>query len=390
MPNIPVDGCCGCTACANICPVNAIRMTADREGFLYPQIDEHKCISCSQCENVCPVLNPPVISDAYTGVVVAQSMRPDALRECTSGGFVDALNYYATEVKKGFAVGVAFDDDFMPVHTIADTYEKAKAFRNSKYAQSNLGDIFPKITQLLDQGDFVVFTGTPCQVAGLNAFLRKPYDNLLTVDLVCRSVPSPRFWREYLKWQEKKHKQKILSVACRRKTYGYHSGALEIRFDQGKKYAGSNRVDYFMKAFHKDICSRPSCYGCAFKNRHRCSDFTVFDSWCPEQVTCEAMKDNDRGYSNVIAHTEKALGTLEKVENIKTIPADAEKMFQFTGGMEQYSVSRPAVRDVFYASLEECGFEKTVTKYVSVSGKDRLIEAAKPIWFGLKRMLKGY
>ena len=385
MPKIPVDNCCGCTACYSICPKKAIQMEPDSEGFLYPAINADICISCGLCEQVCPILVPPQLTSEYAKSAIVQNQNDDVLNSSTSGGFIDALYYHVLENKLGYAAGVVFDNDFMPVHVVTNQYEVAKKFRNSKYAQSSLKGVFEEIQGISKQNHCVLFVGTPCQVAGLKAFLREEYDNLITVDLVCRSIPSPKLWKDYLKWQEEEKKSSIVSVACRRKTYGYHSGALEIEFANGKRYCGSNRVDYFMKSFHHDICSRPSCYHCAFKTEHRCSDFTVFDSWNPQQVALEPLIDNDRGYSNVLVHTAKGKKLMEALEGLNIYLADPEKMFQYTGGMESKSIEYPVARKHFYEDLQTIGFAKTVKKYISVTLKDRMIERAKPIRYALKK-----
>lgn len=385
MPKIPVDNCCGCTACYNICPQKAIQMKPDTEGFSYPAVDASLCVSCGLCEKVCPVLHTPPLSETFADCVVAQNTNGEVLDSSTSGGFIDALYHYVLKDQQGYAAGVAFDAQFMPEHIVTDSYEKAKEFRSSKYAQSNMGKVFQDIQELLIAGHPAIFVGTPCQVAGLRCFLRKEYENLITVDLVCRSVPSPKLWQKYLQWQEGRHRGKIKQVSCRKKTYGYHSGTLEIHFVNGKRYRGSNRVDYYMKSFHRDLCSRPSCYRCAFKTKHRCSDFTVFDSWNPQQVTQEAMVDDDRGFSNVIVHTQKGKEILSKIKDVMLYRADPEKMFRFTGGMESNSVRYPDQRKHYYRDLDQLGFLKTAQKYVSVTWTDRMIEAAKPIRYAIRK-----
>lgn len=386
MPQIPANICCGCTACYNICPKDAIRMTPDDEGFSYPVVDKTQCISCGLCENVCPILQNPSVSEVFTDCVVVQNTSKEVLNTSTSGGFIDALYRYVLEEQNGYASGVIFDEQFMPVHIITNSYTKAKEFRNSKYAQSELNTIFRDVQSLLRKGKQVVFVGTPCQIAGLKTFLSMDYENLITVDLVCRSIPSPKLWRKYLQWQEYRHKDQIKNVSCRKKTYGYHSGALEIQFMGGKSYRGSNRIDYYMKSFHHDICSRPSCYRCPFKTKHRCSDFTVFDSWKPELVALEPLLDNDRGYSNVIAHTTKGHELLSNIKDIVSFKADPERMFCFTGGMESKSILYPDERNTFYQDLEQIGFEKTVKKYISVTWMDKVIEQLKPIRYVFKKL----
>ena len=390
MPNIPVNNCCGCTACSQICPLDAIRMQPNQEGFLYPVVDNAKCISCGKCEKVCPVKFPPPVSETLSGCVIAQNTNDQILLESTSGGFMDALNQYVVECYSGFAVGVAFGADFLPEHRIAATVEDTVDFRNSKYAQSNLGDVFRKIRSLLESGSSVLFTGTPCQVAGLKAFLGKEYETLITADLVCRSIPSPALWRLYLDWQEERAGSPVREVACRRKTYGYHHGALEILFENGKRYAGSNRVDYYMKAFHGNICSRPSCYCCPFKTVHRCSDFTVFDCGYPQKVALEPVADDDRGFSSVLVHTQKGRDLLNRLKGIRKIQADPEKMFLYTGGMECCSISKPTARDVFYEDLGALGFCGTMKKHVKTSWKDWILEWVKPFWYRLRKWKNGF
>ncbi len=360
-------------------------MEADREGFLQPVIDAKLCCNCGKCERVCPIKNPPMLSDSFADCKVAQSCDGCVLNESTSGGFVDALCRYVLEDLGGYVAGVAFDSTFMPHHKIVDTYENAKAFRNSKYAQSDLGNVFKDIFQLLKKDKQVMFIGTPCQVAGLKSYLGTDYSNLITVDLVCRSIPSPKLWRMYLDWQIARHGAGITKIVCRKKTYGYHSGALEIDFENGKHYAGSNRVDYYMKSFHKDICSRLSCYDCQFKTKHRCSDFTVFDSWRPCASSSELLFDNDKGYSGVIIHTQRGQEVVAQLKNINMHDANLDSLFKYTGGMVIESIRKPPERDEFYKKIDIDGFYKTVKKTSKVSFLDHLIEFAKPMCYCMKQ-----
>lgn len=371
--------CCGCTACANVCPNHCIEMNPDFEGFVYPVADVSKCVNCNLCKKVCPILNGIKITSTMPVGIFMQNKDKDALKNSTSGGFFDVLCKYATD-KGGYIVGVMYDEHFMTIHNIAETYEESFAFRGSKYAQSKLGDIFSKVKYLLDNSKLVVFSGTPCQVAGLKSFLRKEYEKLITVDLVCRSIPSPLLWQKYLDWQKKQYHSDIDSVNCRSKTYGYHSGSLVIRFKNGKKYSGSNRIDLYMKSFHRNVCSRPSCYECKFKTISRCSDFTMFDCWYPEKLTGGFEKDNDKGYTNVFIHTQRGTAIFDKVrDRIHYYSIEISEALNFTGEMMEKSIYKPAERDIFYKKLESDQFEKAINRFVSVSWKDTFFEYFKSI-----------
>lgn len=367
--------CCGCTACYNACPKECISMVSDMEGFLYPKVNTTLCINCGLCESVCPILNKPNIPEKSVGSFIVQTQDEDILKESTSGGFSDVL-YSCILDQGGYICGCLFDSEWMPRHEVTNNRNQLSQFRSSKYAQSRLDDIYSKIKCLLKSDKVVCFVGTPCQVSGLKSFLQKDYEKLVTVDLVCRSIPSPLLWRKYLNWQEEKYKSKIQYINCRHKTYGYHNGTFLLEFKNGAKYSGSNRVDPFMKAFHSNICSRPACYKCEFKTKTRCSDFTVFDCWYPEKLS-KNIKDNNKGYSNVIIHSNKGYKIFEKLKNIEKWEASSTQMFQFTDGMEYKSVKLPDVRKVFYQELMKKGFGKTIDKFINISLGDRVIEKMK-------------
>ena len=188
--------CCGCAACVQRCPKQCIAMEADGEGFLYPLVDTDKCINCSLCEKVCPMLNPGeerVPLHTYAARCTDEGIR----RDSSSGGVFSVL---AGEVLAGGGVvfGARFDDDWGVVHDFCTTPKGLAAFRGSKYVQSNIGDSYLRTEAFLKEGRRVIFSGTPCQIAGLKRFLRREYDNLLAVEVACHGVPSPLVWRRYL------------------------------------------------------------------------------------------------------------------------------------------------------------------------------------------------
>ena len=370
--------CCGCTACANICPKNAIKMQADNEGFLYPNINMEKCINCHMCEKVCPYNKKVKKKNVPKGYVV-QNINKDVLKESTSGGFFDALANYIID-NDGYVCGAILNDRLKVVHIITNKKTDIRKFRGSKYVQSDISNIYSCIKELLDKNKHVCFSGTPCQVIGLNNYLNKEYDNLITVDFCCRSVPSPLLFEKYKDFMQEKYKSQIENLYFRKKTYGYHHGTLRIVFNNGKVYNGSNRVDMFNKTFHSDKCSRPSCYNCIAKGIKRVSDFTIFDSWHPNKLNNNIV-DNDKGYTNLLIQSKKGEEVFEKQLKKSFIyyEINPNAASDFTGGMLEDSIEYSKERENFYHDLNTIGFKKTTKKYIKISCKDKAIEALKKI-----------
>lgn len=356
-------------------------MCADEEGFLYPVISTEKCISCGKCKRVCPCLQQtPLMQEWKTRAFVVRIKDEAVLTESTSGGGFSAIARQICD-EGGVVIGAAFDEEFHIVHKVTSNYRDISKFRGSKYAQSELGETFSDIKRLLQQGEVVLFSGTPCQVAGVKKYLGKNYKNLYTIDIVCRSIPSPKLWNEFIKTVVP---QGVKQVRFRNKTYGYHSGTFIVEFKNGKIISSSNRVNKYMKAFHMNICSRPSCYDCKFKSVERVSDFTLFDCWHPEKLI-NGFRDDDKGYTGCLVHSNKGL---ELLENIKTwtwvYNVDVKKALSFTGGMAEHSVIRPIVRSEFYTTLTEIGAVATLDRYVSVNLKDKFIECTKMFLYKTK------
>lgn len=377
--------CCGCTACASVCPKNAIEMVEDNEGFKYPKVDKTKCINCNLCEKVCPYINKKKKEHDNTIGFLIQNKNKEVLSLSTSGGFFDSISKYVIS-ENGFVCGATFDDNFVVKHEIYNDFKKIKKFRESKYVQSDLNGCFVKIKKLLDSGNLVCFSGTPCQVEGLKGYLRKDYDNLITVDFCCRSVPSPKLFEEYKKYQEKRYKSKIVDFHFRKKTYGYHHGTLRIKFANGREYNGSNRVDLYNKIFHSDKCSRLSCYNCVAKGINRNSDFTIFDSWNPS-ILNKNIKDNNLGYTTLLIHSKKGTKLFEeKLKNdFFVYEINVYEAKELTGGMLENSIKITDDRKEFYNNLIKDGYKNHVLKYINVSLMDYIIEKTKVIIYKKNR-----
>ncbi len=195
--------CCGCSACVQICPKQCISLSADNEGFLYPQVDTAVCINCGLCEKVCPVINqnePRMPLEVYAAKNTDEEIR---LKSSSGGIFTLLAEHIISE--GGVVFGARFNENWEVVHDYTETVEGLESFRGSKYVQSIIGENFKKAKFFLDEGRNVLFSGTPCQVAGLKKFLRKEYENLLTVEVVCHGVPSPMVWHDYLDYRRAKH-----------------------------------------------------------------------------------------------------------------------------------------------------------------------------------------
>lgn len=219
-------------------------------------------------------------------------------------------------------------------------------------------------------------------------YLGNDFKNLITMDLVCHGTPSPKLWKEYVKYQENKYKSKIKEAYFRNKTYGYHSGTMKLVFQNGKKYYGSARVDFMLKSFFKEISSRPACYECAFKTKKHCSDFTVFDCWHISQVVPK-INDDDKGYTNVFVNSEKAINILESLkDDIHIYEVDMDEAIRLDGPMVENSKKPHKNRKSFYKSINNEGLEKTIEKYIPISVKDNIVEKSKVILFKLGIMSK--
>ena len=233
--------CSGCHACSNACPKNCIQMTSDEEGFWYPQVDKEKCINCGLCEKVCPIIHKWQPDDSRTTTAMAAINLNEEIRLKSSSGGIFTL--IAEEIIKqgGVVFGAALTDDFRSVHHIyVDNTDDLEKLRGSKYVQSKIGDTYKQAKDYLDSGRKVLFTGTPCQIGGLYSYLRTPYENLFTQDIICHGVPSPMVWEKYIEGHERKASSKTNIVTFRNKANGWKAYSVFIGFDNYKEYLNNH------------------------------------------------------------------------------------------------------------------------------------------------------
>lgn len=308
--------CCGCTACANSCPVNAISMVADDEGFLYPQINLNSCINCNKCSNVCPIKNNIEPNDFVRKAYICQNRSNSIRSDSTSGGVFSALASYVIQ-KGGYVFGAEFDKEWKVRHSFTNKEEELWKFRGSKYIQSDLGESFANVQKLLENGNLVLFSGTPCQVEGLHSFLNKDYSNLLLMDIVCFAIASPRAWDVYLNHLTSKHMldlTKVRRIMFRdKRLYGYEYSVMSFLGEKGERlYSSGPESNQMLRSFVSNTSTRPSCYKCKFKKSERVSDFTVWD--CYNIYQYDKNLDDNMGTSHLITHTAKAEMVLRKIE----------------------------------------------------------------------------
>ncbi len=293
------SNCCGCESCANICPQNAISMVRDAEGFSYPKINQEKCIKCGRCDRVCPSLNAREVPVKILPQVLV-AIHPDEKirRHSASGGAFTALSELILN-EGGIIFGAGFDEKWHVKHMAAENFDELENLRGSKYVQSQIGDIYKRVKSELETGRKVLFSGVPCQCAGLKNFLGKDYENLLTVGILCHGVPSPLIWESYIEWRGRGHE--ISRVNFRSKRFGWQNHHFEVNFKDCGYYAKSNTQDMYFQEFLLNLTLRPSCGSCKFKFPNLNCDVLLGDAWGIQKFAPEMF--DDRGASIIVVNT---------------------------------------------------------------------------------------
>lgn len=314
MKSVDLKQCTGCSACACACPTNSIRMLPDGDGFLSPVTTAETCIGCGLCEASCPLFHPPAVPEGIPTAYAAYSKNVSFRAAGSSGGIFPEL---AAQVlaKQGAVFGAAYDAQFHVQHICAETSEVVAALCGAKYAQSNINGTFPAVKARLKSGQNVLFVGTPCQVAGLKAFLKREYENLLCVDFVCHSVPSPLAWQEFLACQAQQDKSAspLRRVTMRAKCSGWSHYSYSNRFEyaDGTEKTVKSGESLFMKLFVAGCISRPACQSCRFRGYSKCSDLTLGDFWGIWDIAPEL--DDNGGTSLLLCHSARGAQWLEQL-----------------------------------------------------------------------------
>lgn len=383
--------CCGCSACIEICPKKCISFNEDEEGFLYPLVDLSTCIDCKLCERVCPIINQ---KESTTPIkVFACKNKDDETRKLSSSGGVFSLLAEKVINNKGVVFGASFDDKWQVKHVYAETMEQLSALRMSKYVQSRMEDNFYKVKAFLKEGRQVLFVGTPCQIAGLNNYLKRKYDNLLMIDVICHGVPSPMVWKNYLNiikynrdFTQKKDssssmstESQIIALSFRDKRLGWKkfSFSVVLRDDQKQTISLSHVLfeDTYMRSFLGDLNLRPSCYQCCAKNGKSNSDITLADYWGIENKYPDF--DDDNGVSLMIVHTKKGFKELD-LSKLSTIEVSLNDGVENNRSYYE-SVAEPHNRGSFFKRFKSNkeSFDDIVNDLLRPSLKQRVKDKIK-------------
>jgi coenzyme F420-reducing hydrogenase beta subunit len=354
--------CSGCRACEQACPLNCIDIRADEEGFLYPKADMQKCVNCGLCERICPVLNKGDFNhpiSAYGCINKNDTVRKDS----SSGGIFYLLAEYVIS-QNGVVFGAKFDDKFGVVHDFAETLEKVREFQGSKYLQSDIKDTYKRAKEFLEQNRLVLFTGTPCEIGGLRAYLKKDYKNLICQDIICHGSPSPKVWQRYIDFCEKNANSKIVSACLRHKRYGWKTFSVQFKYSDSDEYIRDLSHDLYLRSFLNNLTLRPSCYACSFKGCERYADITLADFWGVENLYPNLF--DDKGTSLVIVNSVKGENILNAIrDKIVLEQVDFEKSISFNSAYSK-SVSKPDNRDVFMKEIFVNPFDKVAGKYCKI------------------------
>lgn len=354
--SLPENECTGCGVCSLICPTHSIEMQLDEEGFMAPSIKRDTCINCAKCVKHCPCLIPGE-SRQSGDVYAAYNKNELEIKMSSSGAVFPILAEYVLE-QGGIVAGASFVDNMKVVHTLASSMEEMKSQRFAKYIQSDVGSAFQGVECKLNDGVPVLFTGTPCQVAGLSSFLKKHYDNLYLVDCSCHGVPAPGLWDKWIREFETLHACTIKKVNFRAKTgKNWNQYSVEYETDNGKLSFPKNE-DIYLKAFRQNLSLRKSCYACHFKGWNRCADLTVGDFWGIEQV-CPEMA-HETGTSMVLVHTNQGKKLLSAVSSQMAIKKVETEKAESVNDATWASVKLPAQRNKFMTQALESSFSEAV------------------------------
>lgn len=375
--------CTGCRVCEKSCPINAVSFVPDAEGFIIPNIDESKCVDCSKCYLRCPSAKENKASKTERGLIV-QCKNNNAIRRSASGGVFVGLAKYFLSQKNALVIGASLCDDLVTRHIAIDRIEDIKLLQNSKYVQSDIGNMYSVTEEALKNGRTVFFTGCPCQIAGLYASLSKKYENLYTADIVCHGVPSPTFLKREISESVGDKKGKVVSYKFRhKKPIGKSNSSymMMMMMERGLPIIRRPDTDPYFNCFMKGMSFRESCYQCNYANLNRVGDFTMGD--CDSQEYYPNFHPEDSN-SILLLNSKKAEEIFEIVkEDFDFSELDVEREAAYNHQLSHPFV-RPVERDEIYQHVLNDEWGKVQKQFAVASSKAErwklLLLAYMPNW----------
>lgn len=361
-----VQKCTGCGACSQVCPHLAISMQPDAEGFLRPFISNEKCVACGICQFRCPVNTPltkVMTHKVYSGWSNDEHIRMDS---SSGGAFTEIAKLILA--KGGVVFGVAMDKKLQARHIFIDKVSELYKLRGSKYVQSVIGDSYKEAKTFLDSKREVLFSGTPCQIAGLQNFLHKKYENLTTVDIICHGVPSPKVFEDYKTYIETIIKERITDIQFRCKTSSWIffnmgiNSHVEKNGNMDYSYIGNYYADPYLRGFLRDNILRPNCYHCQYTSVYRVSDFTIADWWGYKKKSKEDKNFDRKGVSLVMCNTEKASFMVKNLDmklKERTLPEAIKTNLSL-----RQPFPEPKTRNAFWKDYAQINFQEMVNKWM--------------------------
>lgn len=369
--------CCGCSACVYKCPVKCIRMKADRKGFLMPVINKELCVDCGKCADVCPVLHKGKrnkILAMYGGC----HQNSEIVAKSSSGG---AFSLFAEEILRrgGMVCGAAIGKNYHVQHELINRLELLDNLISSKYVQSDLGAVFMQIASALKHDYPVLFSGTPCQVAGLKNYIGEHFsDNLYTVEFICHGVPSLGIWEEYMKSLEKKCKGELKEINFRSKVrHGWHDFEFHFKDSSSNEYFSSVRDDIYYNGFLENLFLRPSCYQCPFKGKESVADISIADFWGSEKYAPELDEYSNAGLSLITIFSDKGKLYFSECEKdfIGISVGDLDAYISNTASMCPPQKNR--MTEKFYRYREKYGTYSALERYGAYTFRKKLVNKIK-------------
>lgn len=350
--------CCGCGSCEMICPKECIKMEFDREGFLYPILNEEECIRCGLCKVHCPIVNETRNNGVLSSYGLIHKNR-NVTDDSASGGAFTAISEYVLS-ENGVVFGCSFNENIEAVTVSVEKHEDLNLLRGSKYVQCNTNKQYKSIKEMLERGRYVLYCATPCQIAGLKAYLKKDYEKLILVDLFCHGTPSPGLFKKYLKWLGGKHNGKITEYSFRDKRYGWGTKG-HFCTDREFELPGSDPYYY---SFLMGRTYRPVCYQCKYATGNRPGDLTIGDFWGVEIHHPNIPTEN--GVSAVLINTTKGLEVFDRiVDKVCYFQTTFENISRHNGQLVKPTKKYPK-RDKIYAQLDKWPFERLANRYLYV------------------------